>query len=135
MRCLDHGQRGSAKGYGSVVWNNKPEKAHRAAYMGAHQCSLLSGVVVRHKCDNPRCVNPEHLELGTIADNNRDRDERGRTAIGERVATAKLTEAVVKEIREEYQQGGCSHRSLASKYGVDRRTIGRILSGKAWRHV
>jgi hypothetical protein len=135
MDCQEHTQRGSSKGYGSVWWNGKPEKAHRAAYMGAHSCSLVAGTVVRHTCDNPRCINPDHLELGTVYDNNKDRDERGRTARGEQ-ARSKLTEDTVLKIREEYAAGGCTHRSLAEKYGVEsHRTIGSIINRLSWSHI
>jgi len=134
--CLDHGQRGSARmGYGSVVWAGKPEKAHRAAYMREHSCSLLPNVVVRHRCDNPRCVNPAHLELGTVADNNRDRDERGRAALGMKHGKAKLTDADVRTIRRRYEAGGETHRSLAAEYGVDHKVIGSCIRRLTWKHL
>ena len=134
--CLDHGQRGSARmGYGSVVWAGKPEKAHRAAYMREHSCSLLPNVVVRHRCDNPRCVNPVHLELGTAAENNRDRDERGRAALGMKHGKAKLTDSDVLDIRRRYAAGGETHRSLASEYGVDHKVIGKLIRRITWKHL
>ena len=136
MECIDHGQRGSARmGYGSVNWAGKPEKAHRAAYMREHSCSLLPRVVVRHSCDNPRCINPAHLELGTVADNNRDRDERGRAALGMRHGKAKLTDDEVIAIRERYALGGESHRSLAAEYGVSHKVIGKLIRRITWKHL
>ncbi len=134
--CTDHGQRGCSRaGYGSVVFRGKPQKAHRAAFMREHQCSLLPGVVVRHTCDNPRCVNPDHLLLGDVYDNNRDRDVRGRTAKGERASKAKLTEEQVLEIRARYSKGDCTQRSIALDYDVDHKSICEIVNRKTWRHV
>lgn len=93
---------------------------------------IPKGKVVRHKCDNPNCVNPMHLILGTQGDNNRDRDERGRTAKGEKVASAKLTEEQVREIKNNTE---LSQRQLARKYGVSQRAILLIKKGVNWAWV
>lgn len=66
-------------GYGQMWFEGRALRAHRAAYLTNHG-SIPDGWVVRHRCDNPPCVNPAHLEVGTLADNNRDRAERGRSA-------------------------------------------------------
>ena len=66
------------KGYGLVRFRGRNAQAHRASYE-MHNGPIPDGAVVRHKCDNPPCVNPDHLELGTVADNNRDMSERGRS--------------------------------------------------------
>ena len=71
------------KGYGSFSVDGKSCPAHRVAFELTHG-PIPEGQVVRHKCDVPGCCNPAHLELGTSADNNRDRDERGRGAKGGR---------------------------------------------------
>jgi hypothetical protein len=88
------------------------------------------GMVVRHKCDNPACVNPDHLELGTHADNVADRDARGRTARGERLH-AKLTEDDVLRIRADSR----SHRAIGADYGVAHSTVGNIKRGRKWSHL
>lgn len=68
----------SPKGYGQILFNdNKIHLAHRVSYIMANGL-IDSSLLVRHKCDNPSCVNPDHLELGTYKDNNRDKIERGR---------------------------------------------------------
>lgn len=75
-------------GYGLVSvkrngWQKSKEKAHRLFWMREHGL-IQSGMVIRHKCDTPCCVNPDHLLVGTVKDNSRDAVERGRVAHGER---------------------------------------------------
>ena len=68
------------RGYGRFRYKGRMTLAHRLAYCEANNVSLdsIADLVVRHKCDNPQCINPEHLEIGTQADNIRDMNERGR---------------------------------------------------------
>lgn len=95
---------------------------------------------VLHTCDNPACVNPDHLYLGTNADNMRDKVERGRSRYpvparqGERHPLAKLTLAQVTAIRAETTGRRGEQKELASAYGVSRATICNILKGKSWSH-
>lgn len=104
---------------------------------------------VLHRCDTPLCVNPAHLFLGTVQDNNADRDAKGRTAKGdrhwsrtmprllargERQHKAKLTAAVIPLIREAYAEGA-TQEELGAEYGVSHSTIGGVLRRKTWRHV
>lgn len=126
--------RKSEKGYGLVEFHGRTVKAHRLAYQLASRQPIPTGLVVRHTCDNPGCINPAHLVLGTHADNVADRDERERTAVGESVSTAKLTAADVLQIR--YAVGcGATQRSQAIRYGVDATTIRDIVHNKTWRHL
>jgi hypothetical protein len=106
--------------------------AHRAVY-AEFVAPIPPGMYVLHSCDNRRCVAIEHLRLGTHADNMRDRHERGRTARGERMGAAKLTEAAVLEIRDAVlttgghrAYRGLRARDLAQKFGVSLYTIRRI---------
>jgi hypothetical protein len=73
-------------GYGRFRWNGEQECAHRASWM-IHNGPIPDGLVVMHKCDNPECSNPEHLQLGTQADNIHDRDAKGRGRSGRKMQT------------------------------------------------
>lgn len=89
---------------------------------------------VMHSCDNPFCVNPEHLRLGTKADNTKDKVDRGRQARGEKAGGSKLTEKQVKEIRKLDEQG-VSLSGLAQKYMVEYTTIRNIVMNHSWKHL
>lgn len=91
--------------------------------------------VARHTCDVPRCINPNHLLPGTVADNNRDRQERNRTAQQKGMAHGgcKLTDADVIEIRN--LAVVCHHKEVANRYGISRSMVGKIVSGKGWSHL
>lgn len=81
-----------------------------------------------HVCDNPPCVNPDHLFLGTQQDNIRDRDSKGR-------GSSVLVVQEVVEIREKYDTGKYTCLQLAREYGISRRGIGKIVSGETWKYV
>ena len=127
--CIDHGQKGDKEGYGSTVRHidgkRKYIRMHRARFFDANG---YWPDVVRHTCDNPRCVNPEHLIPGTIADNNHDRAERGRNANvnGTRNPMARLTTEQCDAIRT----SSAKPKELAVMYGVNVRHIYRIKSGE-----
>jgi hypothetical protein len=101
--------------------------------MLAHNRKIPKGYVVRHTCDNPPCINPDHLVTGTAAANNRDRAKRGRSADfnGENAPNAKLTWPEVDEIRERLAAGE-SQGSLGRKFNVSRKTISKIAHGETW---
>ena len=123
-------------GYGQFRLNGRMEQAHRVAYQ-LWVGPIPEGLVVRHKCDNPICVHPTHLELGTQADNVRDRDERGRRAAthGVENGNSKLTDDDVQDIRARYAEGGVSLRALAKEYGVNFTHVSRIVNRKIWTHI
>mgnify|MGYP001571269346 CR=1 FL=1 len=151
-------------GYGSVRYHGRNFGAHRLAFMLYWGVSLPSWLCVLHTCDNRPCCNPDHLWIGTKADNNRDAKEKGRMATGgkhgsythpenrprgekhglrrdptraargERVGSAKLREAQVKEIRARLAHGE-KQRPLAREYGVRLWTIQRINRGLTWKHL
>ena len=93
-------------------------------------------LIVRHTCDNPMCINPVHLIVGTKLENTKDMLERGRhdPCRGERHGGVKLTEEQVIEIFEK-RQSGCSQVSLANMYNVSRRNIRSILNKTIWKHI
>lgn len=106
--------------------------AHKFSYE-LHNGPVPEGLVVRHKCDNPWCVNPAHLELGTHADNIRDMDQRGRRVSkkGETHHNSKMTAEKVRAIRGSSE----TDAALAKRYGVGQPQINRIRNGRAWKHV
>lgn len=119
------------EGYGRFTFEKKRKFAHRIAYLLAYG-EIPRGLKVLHRCDNPICVNPAHLFLGSHQDNMSDRNGKGRTAKGERNGRAKLTESQVGEIRD-WRKVGASYRSIASRFGINDKTVRQICSGKLWR--
>jgi hypothetical protein len=120
--CLD------PNGYGRVNFKKKCRLAHRVAF------ELIKGVIPRgmhvlHRCDNPSCVNPLHLFLGTHADNMDDRQSKGRQPHGESMHWAKLSNHKVQEIRG---VGGKTQYEIADMFGVHQSTVSRILRRKNW---
>ena len=96
------------------------------------------GLCVLHRCDNPPCVNPVHLFLGTRADNNADMAAKGRARAGvrrgESNGNAKLSSELVMGARSRWK-GGEPQSSIARSLGVSRQTIWKLVHGVAWRHV
>lgn len=118
-------------GYGSFKHH---QKAHRVAFEICHG-PIPSGLWVLHKCDNPPCVRPDHLFLGTPSDNARDMIKKNRhgkgAARGESHRSHKLTAAQVLNIRSSEQ----APLALAQVYSVTRRTIYQILERSTWKHI
>jgi hypothetical protein len=119
-------------GYGKFSVKHKNNRAHRVSYELANG-TIPEGLVVRHTCDNRRCVNPAHLITGTHEENMRDMTERERQARGENQGSVKLTEEQVKEIRAI----GNSQRQvdIAEKYGIKQGQVGKILRKVNWKHI
>jgi hypothetical protein len=109
------------------------ERAHRVSYE-IHNGPIPPGLFVLHSCDNPPCVNPKHLHLGTNVDNMREAVERKRFPLGEAKATARLSEQQVCEMRRRLHAGE-RVGAVAGAYGVDRSTVRRVASGIYWGHV
>jgi len=126
-----------SNGYGQIqISAGRYEKAHRVAYK-LFTGPIPEGKHVLHKCDNPSCVNPKHLFLGTQSDNNADMRVKGRAryAWGERSGSAKLTWPQVQKIREQYRFYSRMFGSVAlgRRYGVTSTMILFIVKGDAWR--
>lgn len=123
--------------YGYFQVGKQSYPAHRVAYFLEHPTEDQSCCVL-HKCDNPPCCNPNHLFLGSEADNSHDRDAKRRGAIpdnrGSRHGLSKLTESQVSSIRQMYS-GSISQSDLARLFGVGQDQISRIVNRKRWKHV
>lgn len=127
------------KGYGTISIGGKGSKqqlVHRFSYEH-HKGPIPEGMVIMHKCDNPRCVNPDHLEAGTQSQNIKDAFARGRKVCkasgvrGEAHGASKLNNEIVLAIRASND----NYDKLAEMYGVSRTSIERIKYRKTWRHI
>lgn len=137
--CKLHNYTPDKDGYARMSVNYKKVYLHRYMYCKHNNIDLASieGMVVRHTCDNPRCINPEHLVLGTNQDNVNDRVSRGRShrPVGALHPGSKLTEEQVLAIREEYNIPGTRYKHLAEKYGICEKQVGNIINRKLWGHL
>lgn len=134
-----------ANGYGSLIGDGG--RSGKVLY--AHRCSwelaygpIPDGLFVCHRCDNPPCVRPSHLFLGTSSDNNRDTWSKGRRTVsgnagkaGEGNARAKVTEADVREIRRLYFIEGLRYSDIAAHFAINGDQVGRIVKGQSWSHI
>lgn len=125
-------------GYGAFWFNGKSQSAHRVAYelaFGKRPGEFL----VCHSCDNPTCVNPAHLWLGTEIDNKNDMVSKGRqgkrTGPLGRDCPVKLTRQSVLEIRSIYATGKHSQTQIGKQFGVTQQTIGQIIRREIWKHI
>ena len=120
----------NTNGYGRINFKNKKIYIHRAVYEHFNG-SIPKGMVVRHKCNNPKCGNIDHLELGTHADNVQDKVNAGRQLKGTKIVQSKLTEEKVLKIRKLYAKG-MSQYKLAKMYGVNPSSISYVVNKKTW---
>jgi hypothetical protein len=118
-------------GYGWFRINGVYHYAHRAAYEAVHGDGSAADLVVRHRCDNPICVNPDHLEIGTAKDNAQDRIQRGRSNNGARNGMSKFTlaDATTAKVMAGF---GFYQREVADLFDVDQSAISLILTGRRW---
>jgi HNH endonuclease len=144
-------------GYGQFTYTHgRTRLAHRVAWELTYG-PIPDGLFVCHRCDNPACCRPDHLFLGTAADNMADRDRKGRVAVGgrngrytqpertprgdqhgarlhpERFAT-RFTVDQIRDIRSA-AAAGATNTDPARRYGIGQSSISRIVNRKSWRHV
>lgn len=121
---------GKHAGYGGFGINNKMNSAHRVAWELFYG-EIPIGMMVCHKCDTPRCVNPNHLFLGTSKDNGIDMASKGRGA------HSVLTPEQVSEIKYALKHNSYdfSQSEIARKYGISKYIISRIALGKTWKGI
>jgi predicted XRE-type DNA-binding protein len=129
-----------SQGYGMIYDATKKGnvRAHIISYT-IHVETIPKGLLVLHKCDNPWCVNPEHLFLGTHQDNVDDMRIKGRDAFGEnkgeKNGQAKLTEDNVKVIKRLLSTKQYTQEQIADMFGVSRKAINMINLHQTWRHI
>lgn len=118
-----------SSGYGVMSIHNRSVNTHQASWI-AHNGEVPDGMCVCHKCDVRRCVNPDHLFLGTKGENNRDRCAKGRNADrrGENNTQARLTDEQVNEIRK-MCANGITQRKIAEKFGISQQHVSGIKRG------
>lgn len=129
-------------GYGEITVGSRTDKtrrrerAHRLSYL-SFTSDIPDGLFVCHKCDNRSCINPEHLFLGTHADNMEDKRKKGRCAEqgGAKNPRAKLTEQDVLSMRAERARTGKSYAKLADKYGVVPSVAQKAIKGESWQDL
>lgn len=118
-------------GYGRMVVESTLIPAHRIAYTLING-EIPSGQLVRHRCDNPICCNPKHLETGSYQDNSDDAVQRGRTAYGVKNSRSKLTEEQIKYIRTNPDK--LLQKEIAAMFGMATSSISYIVNGRSWKY-
>jgi len=131
-------------GYGVISVSNKQEKVHRTMWNVTFG-DIPKGMCVLHRCDNPPCCNPDHLFLGTIGENNEDRDKKGRQAKGDAITRnrrsfkgdqnprAKLSYDKAEYIRSRYASGGIRLKDLANELSVTIQSVWMIVKGRRYQ--
>jgi hypothetical protein len=122
-------------GYGHLTISGKLHKAHRLSYE-VHKSAIPDGMHVCHTCDNPSCINPDHLFLGTHDDNMKDKARKNRTAPmqGTLNPQSRLSDWMVADIIRR-RRSGESGVSVAARFGISPCTVSAIVTGRNWKHM
>lgn len=126
--CWEWKSKKDKDGYGNMQFKNKTVRANRFIWTVLNG-AIPEGMVVCHKCDNPKCLNPDHLFLGTISDNVIDALKKNR------LSNQKLTVDQVKELRKLYKTGKYSQSELGRIFGVSGSTVCQIVHRKLWKFI
>lgn len=118
------------EGYGCITVAKKKQRAHRVSYE-VYRGEIPAGLLICHRCDNRRCVNPGHFFLGTIADNNKDMTEKGRLVVVDR----KLTPADVIDLRRREAVRPVNRRVEAQRLGCDPSTLRSAIKGRTFAYL
>ena len=126
----------SGDGYGAFhIKRGQQTSAHRFSYI-IHKGEIPANCVVRHSCDNPKCVNPSHLDIGTIQDNTNDKINRNRQARGERHGRSKLTAEQVLLIREKALTKYHGYlKAIADEFNISSVQVQYVIKKKSWKHI
>ncbi len=128
--------KGAGSSYGVTYASGRPTLVHRYVYQ-LHHGEIPEGKCICHSCDNPGCINIDHLFIGTWADNNRDRAKKGRNANthGEKHPRAKLTNDQAREIKQLLRTTNCTQKEIGARFGVSWMVVAKIKEGKNWSSV
>lgn len=131
--CWEWLGRLNESGYGILCVGKHDFRAHRFSYFVQYNIDPV-GWVVRHKCDNPACCNPNHLELGTQQDNVDDMKKRGRMAVGEKYSKSKRKESDILLIRKLHSEG-LSYKEISEKVNENTNYIAYVVLRLIWKHI
>lgn len=132
--CVEWAENRIRQGYGIFQWRKRKQYAHRLAFE-AHVGPIPAGAFVCHRCDNPACINAEHLFIGSASDNMRDMAGKGRQRgpRGERHHLTHLDSVAVECLRVTYATGAFTQAQLGKWWGINQRTVSKICAGQHWR--
>ena len=136
--CWNWAGHRNTDGYGHIGVMGYIVRSHRFSWI-IHHGPIPNKLCVCHKCDNPSCVNPTHLFLGTVQDNVHDRQRKGRSRGGSQPGIshnmAKLNDDLVVRIFNEAKNKTMPQKRIGVKYGVSQSVVSRILNGDLWKHL